>query len=304
MIEIIKAQDWQYIRATLPSPKFLLDPLIPAKAKTLLHGPPNVGKSAFIWGVGNAIMTNESYLGLHTTQARVFLLSTDMSIHDLNFRWKDNFTPAFDFACVPKFDCTRPTFVVSEIYTVIGNYVQDNNIDLVLIDALGGIHMGRSAKDDEVAGLVEERLSLWFPNKAILLLGHDRKTRFGVNFEPLEPNNEDFLGSQMWRANTTSQLHMWASGDHKSTLKHDKSQVSLTLEEPLNLYIDIHGRAELWNETRAQKVLGLVKKSIIDLPDGTAEERAEYIKVSRATYFRWKAQFDKLTKGKNRAMGV
>lgn len=295
-IEIIKAADWARISAALPPVTTLLDPLIPAKGKTLLHGPPGSGKSALMWGLGNAIVSGSSYLNLATKQASVLLVSTDMNLYELKYRWNDAFIPLFDICCLPGFDATKREFTKSAVYTAIKRYVDENETQLVMFDALGGVHSGRSARDDEVADSVDHVLSQWLPESAILLLGHDRKQRFDRDGIALEPGNEDFLGSTKWRANATSQVHMWPIGEFVSKIQHAKCQVAQRLAEPIKLYIDIHGRAELWNEHRAKEVGDKYREAMkrLNLNDKmtVAHQVAEIAKhhnVSERTVRRWKA---------------
>lgn len=293
-MRIIKAEEWPDVSASLPPIELLLNPLIPAYGKTLLHGPPGSGKSAMMWGVGNAVIQGSSYLGLTTHKAKVLLISTDMSIYELKHRWNDAFIPLFDILCINGFDCTKQKFNQSALYTVVQRYVHENQIGLVMIDALGGIHSGRSARDDEVADAVDHALTEWLPETGLLLLGHDRKLRHNKDGAAIEPGSEDFLGSQKWRANMTSQVHMWPIGEYISKVQHDKSQVSARLPEAIKLYIDIHGRAELFDEHRAQKVStqyndGIKLLSLENQPAGAQiEALAKHYGKSERTVKRWK----------------
>lgn len=289
-LRIIKAEEWREVRESLPPIEMLLNPIVPAYGKTLLHGPPGSGKSAVMWGVGNAVVSGEPYLGLATSRARVLLISTDMSLYELKHRWNTAFVPQFDLLCLPGFDCTRAQFKASTVYKMVQHYVNEQKIQLVMIDALGGIHSGRSARDDEVADEVDHRLSEWLPDVSYLLLGHDRKLRYNRDGEPMEPGPEDFLGSQKWRANATTQLHMWPVGEYVSVLQHAKSQVAIKLGEKIKLYIDIHGRAEEWNEHRAADVRDKYREAIRVLgADATLKDIAEHCGISERTASRWKA---------------
>ena len=289
-LRIIKAEEWEAVRASLPPIEQLLNPIVPAYGKTLLHGPPGSGKSAVMWGIGNAVVRGEPYLGLESKRARVLLISTDMSLYELKHRWNTAFSPQFDLLCLPGFDCTKQQFKASGVYKVVQQYVREYNVQLIMIDALGGIHSGRSARDDEVADEVDHRLSEWLPDVSYLLLGHDRKLRYNRDGEPMEPGPEDFLGSQKWRANATTQLHMWPVGEYISVLQHAKSQVAAKLTDKIKLYIDLHGRAELWNEHRAGEVRAKYREAVKELGAGaTIGAIAAHYGVSERTVQRWKA---------------
>ena len=290
LIRIVKAEEWGAVRDSLPPIEQLLNPIVPAYGKTLLHGPPGSGKSAVMWGIGNAVISGTRYLGLESKRARVLLISTDMSLYELKHRWNAAFTPQFDLLCLPGFDCTKPQFRASLVYKIVQQYVAENEIQLVMVDALGGIHSGRSARDDEVADEVDHCLSAWLPDVSYLLLGHDRKLRYNRDGEPMEPGPEDFLGSQKWRANATTQLHMWPVGEYISVLQHAKSQVAAKLPDKIKLYIDLHGKAELWDEHRAGEVRAKYRRAVAELGTGaTVGAIAAHYGVSERTVQRWKA---------------
>jgi len=294
-MKIITAAEWPMVSAALPPIRMLFDPLIPEYGKTLLHGPPGSGKSALMWGVGNAVAIGESYLGLATTQTNVLLISTDMSIYELKHRWGDSFLPKFDILAIAGFDCTNQQFAKSALYSLVQRHVADNNVKLVMIDALGGTHSGRSARDDETADLVDHSLSKWLPDVSLLLLGHDRKLRYSSDGAANEPSSEDFLGSQKWRANMTSQLHMWPVGEYISVLKHEKSQVAMRHEDQVRVYIDINGKAEAWSEHRSRQVVDMYQQAVQTLglqnepPMRQIAAIAAHYEKSERTIKRWRA---------------
>jgi hypothetical protein len=294
-LTVIQAAAWPTIRDSLPPAEFLLDPFIPARAKVIIHGPPSCGKSAFIWGAMNAIQRGEDYLGFTTKRANCLLVSPDMNVHEIKHRWGLTFEPAFDFLCVPPFDCTRPNFLDTTIAATVRTHVQEHNIGLVAFDALGGIHSGKSNKDDETADAVDRVLDHWLPGIGVALLHHDKKTRYGQDGEPMEPTDEDFLGSNKWRANATSQLHMWPQANHMSLLKHAKSQVSAVYQDQIKLYIDQYGRAELFNQARAADVIRKYSEAVSQLKlqglSLTEQDRrvAEFYGKDERTVRRWRS---------------
>ena len=253
-----------------------------------------------MWGIGNAVTSGTQYLGLQSKQANVLLISTDMSLYELKHRWGTSFSPQFDLLCLPGFDCTKAVFKTSLVFNLVRRYVAENQVQLVMIDALGGIHSGRSARDDEVADEVDHCLSAWLPDVSYLLLGHDRKLRYNRDGEPMEPGPEDFLGSQKWRANATTQLHMWPVGEYISVLQHAKSQVAARLEDKIKLYIDLNGRAELWNEHRAGEVRAKYRTAVKELgANATVAAIAKHCEVSERTIQRWKSMANGGDRGDN-----
>ena len=285
---IIEPEEWPTYRDSLPEASFLLKPLIPIGSTTFIHGPPGCGKSAFVWGAANAITLGQPYLGLETTKASCLLISTDMSGIHFKLRWgKNAFIPAFPFVEFPKYDITKEAFKTSNFYKKIKIYVDQKQLSCIIFDALGGFHAGRSAREDETATLIDATLNNWFPGIAKVLIGHDRKLRQ----DEQEPDDESFNGSQLWRANVTSQIHLWRTGNHRSTLHHAKSQVSDLLAQNINLYIDVDGKAELWQEKRAQEV---IQKTNVSLRGKATLSNADKVlilihdhKISERTAWRW-----------------
>lgn len=292
--KLIKAQEWPAVRDNLPPAEFLWDPMIPARAKVINHSSPSVGKSAFSWGVMNAIQSGEPYLGLPTKKGKCLLISNDMTEHMFKMRWGKNFEPRFPFIMIPKSDISTEGFLYSEAYTFIYKFVREEGIDLVCIDTLGGLCMGKSMSSDETATLLTGVINKWIgTDRSILILHHDKKMGRDSSGNKFYADKEDFLGSQMWSSDCTSQIHMWKSRDHQSCIKHVKSQVSALHEDTIKVYINLTGMAELWDEKRASEVIQKVNKllSALKLTDATSTEQViaimkEY-SISERTAWRW-----------------
>lgn len=293
-IQIVEPGEWPAIRDSLPPVKFLLDQLVPAGGITFVHGPPGCGKSAFVWGAANAISVGQPYLGLATTQANCLLLSTDMNLYMYKIRWGDKgdekFTPAFPFAVLPRCNISAPTFLGGTLAKQISEFVGQGSIQLLLFDALGGFHAGLSARDDETATLVVSALTAWFPDATKIVIAHDRKLHMDETSG--DPSDESILGSQVWRASATSQIHMWPAGPHKSMLKFAKSQVTDHQSFPkIPLYIDMQGRAELWSEHRASDVIHKAKACLAGKNGLSYQQKVACLvdahKISERTAQRW-----------------
>jgi len=298
-LPIVDPKDWDSICKAIPPTSYLIDPILPANAKTLLHGPPGSGKSALAWGMAKAISLGEPYLGFSITKAKVFMVSTDMTIRELKHRWGEYYRPACQFMAIQPIDITKPSFRSSPVYTEFRAHVEKEGIELIVWDALGGLHLGHSARDDEVADMVDAALTDWFADKAVIVLGHDRKTRFGPAGDPLPPSNEDFLGSVKWRANATNQLHIWSQSRRMSILKHEKCQVGPIHEEEIKLHIGMWGQAELWSEARAKDVVGklfaALKIPAIQKLEGREQDTAiaTHYGVSDRTIRHWRSLANK-----------
>lgn len=233
---------------SLTNPTFVWEGVLPSSGVVLLHGSPGCGKSALLWGILHHCADGAPYLGIPTTPTSSILLCNDMNESSLKIRWA-NFNPKFAVCCMDRMDVTSPS---NALYLgKIAEYVTDNNVQIIAVDALGGLLGGRSIRDDDTANLVVTRLHQLFPNRLIILLGHDRK----MSQETKEFGSESFLGSQLWRAHCTVQLSMRRSGHSESRLTHSKSQVSPLLSNDIRLYIDDAGQAEAYNESRARTII-------------------------------------------------
>jgi len=250
--------------------------------------------------MGNAIQSGEPWMGMATTPTKVLLLSSDMNLYQFNLRWGEKFKPKFYFAHHDKLNVTADTFRTTTLYNHVQEAVNQEGIGLVMFDALGGLHVGRSNKDDETASEVDQALTEWLPGVAMVILHHDRKARPGPDGTPVPPDGEDFLGSQMWRSNCQSQLHMWRVGAHMSVVQHMKSQVSKLYEDAVKIYIDLDGIAEGWDQRRADEVSDMWRNAMKEtkswgLPASQQVERVMQFYAtsknppSQRTVWRWKS---------------
>jgi hypothetical protein len=268
--------------------------MIPARAKVITHSAPSVGKSAWSWGVMNAIQAGEPYLGLPTKKGNCLLISNDMTKHMFKMRWDKNFTPKFPFIMIPKSDISTDTFAYSDAFKFIYSFVRERHIDLVCIDTLGGLCMGKSMSSDETATMLTGIINQWIgTDRAILILHHDKKMGRDTSGNKFYADKEDFLGSQMWSSDCTSQIHMWKSREHQSCIKHVKSQVSALHDETLKVYINLTGMAELWDEKRASDVIQKWNATIgrLKLQNATSTEQVaammKEFSISERTAWRW-----------------
>lgn len=271
--------------------EFLVDRLIPANSYTLLHGPPGAGKSAFLWGAAQAISKGEDYLGLKVSKSRPLLISTDMNAYALKARWGGAdatvFVPDFDLVIMDKQDVVEPTWRLSNDAMRVADLVKTKNIGVIFFDALSGLIVGRSVKDDETATLCYQALDAWLGPVAKVINHHDRKILVGED----EPSDESFLGSQFWASSPASCIHMWRMGECHSILKHSKSQVAVKMEEKIHLYINLEGKAELWQEHRAQEVRDKTRDSLRGHRNLTAKEQVAILmrehNISERQAYRW-----------------
>lgn len=291
---LIESADWPTVRDSLPPADFLWDPMIPARAKIITHSAPSVGKSAWSWGVMNAIEAGEPYLGLPTRKGKCLLISNDMTEHMFKMRWDKNFEPRFPFIIIPKSDISSDVFRNSDAFKFIYSFVREREIDLVCIDTLGGLCMGKTMASDETATLLTGIVNQWIgTDRSILILHHDKKMGRDSSGNKFFADKEDFLGSQMWSSDCTSQIHMWKTREHQSAIKHVKSQVAALHEDTLKVYINLTGMAELWDDKRAQDVVNKFNSIVTGqkLADATSTEQVMAVmkaySISERTAWRW-----------------
>ncbi len=280
----------QNLDTLIEKPKFLVFPYVPAKSKViLLHGPGGVGKSALLWSLANSLETGSKFLGLECEKARTLVISTDMSVHEVNLRWGQKFKAYFHMEICSPFDILDKGFRTTDVFKRCIDYVQLVGAELILIDTLGKIHFSDPSEAETVSN-VYDRLTKWFPDTTIILNAHNKKSQ--RDFEGNEIiTDDDFLGSRKWVDDAVVQLQMRRvnGSEFKSRLYHSKTQVTAKID-PLDLYIDLNGTVELWNDSRATKVIEQWQEIVKEV-----DPLAAYIHkfgVSRATAYRVKAMFD------------
>lgn len=279
-LQIISPEEWPSVRDKMADPTALVEYLVPTKSKTLLHGPPGAGKSALLWSIGNAVSTGQDVFNLKVRQASCLHISLDMNLYELRQRWGNLFLPVFPFLVADKLDITdTDKFQKTELFETVKNHVEKQGTELVMIDAIGGLHLGHTAVEDTTATLVDAALSFWLPNCAVLMLGHNKKVTL-VNGNPKQPGPEDCLGSQMWSANATSQLNLVKNGRNISLLRHEKSQVLPQHPGPIRLYINEHGQVELYDEHKQAGEIARFREAKASLENET-QGLSEKDKVKR-----------------------
>lgn len=293
---IILPEEWPTVRDTMKAPPMLVEHIVPAKSRTLLHGPPGVGKSSLLWNIGNAVTEGRPILGLKTTKAPCLLVSVDMNMYELKQRWGTVFVPLFPFITPAKLDiCDLDKFSNTRLFHEVREHAAKYGTELMMLDATGGFHLDHTAIDDRTASLFDAALSYWLPDCAVLMLGHNHKRRY-VEGKAAEPGPEDCLGSQLWAANATSQLNLVKVAENISQLRHEKSQVLALLPDPIRIYMSKAGQVELYNEHKTASAVASLQNAEQMLapklaplkPTGQVKLLAEHLGISRSRVYELK----------------
>ena len=254
MLEIYQGMD--FVKADLPIIPWLIHPIIPSTGIVLFHGPPGIGKSTIAWQLANNIEQGSALLGMLSNKARVLLLSLDMPKYGLHARWKEsNFEPLFDLVITENFDPASPAFQHGKVFKGVREWYDKNRYQLVIVDSLAHVvAYGKSVNADEAVGPTYDSFKQWFPNTCILFIHHDRKKKMKDDGTWPEPTDEDFIGSQQWKAQCTTQLHLSKANNTLLKLELAKNQVGPTWYEPMDLYMNEKGTALMEYSQHQQKV--------------------------------------------------
>jgi len=233
---------------------YIVNPLIPSNGITLLSGEPGIGKTAFGWGLGQAMATSVEFLGHATRPGKILYLSLDMTREQIKHRvHKTGFAPRFRFVSyAPYVNCLAGTFKTSLLYRTVQSELATGDYALVVIDALVEL-IGSSLNDDNVPSQVKAILKEWIPQIPVLILHHTRKRKYADSGYAIPATGEQSSGSQFWRGLCCSHLIFDSTNvRHKIILRHDKSQVDAKADD-LEVYVDFAtSTIKLWADYKAQ----------------------------------------------------
>lgn len=243
-----------------PEPvSFLLEHYIPAQGIVLLHGKYGTYKTPLTVNMAKSIALGLPLWGLETVAAPpVLYIEMDsprqVVLPRLQSIGLDIPPEAGDFAfCYPGFDVVQPYLnpLNTRIFIELAQAHRKRGYRAVFIDALRGLHT-LSADSSETPHQVYRAVAQLFPGAVIILIHHDRKTKFepGVDArQKQEMDHESFSGSQAWANHATVALKI----EHRSkkgrelALIHHKSQAGplqaplvLRADETASLFTDAH----------------------------------------------------------------
>lgn len=202
---------------------FICDPLIPAQGVTFLHGPKSIGKSPFIWTLAHAVASQRHFLGMPCTQGCVLIVEVDSPKATVQRRLtgiKDippNWFVLWGHAC----NIMSPADPVRQAMQRANEEIKP---DLVILNTLRKSHPADD-KESAVPSLFYRQLELIFPDSARMVVHHDKKMSVDGGLA-----EQAHSGSEAWRNDAQSVIHLERSKKGTLRLVHTGSQVSETLD--------------------------------------------------------------------------
>lgn len=263
--------------------KFYLEHYVPVEGIVLLYGKYGTYKTPLTVNIAKAIATGQPAFGLESSQASPLLfveLDTPRQVILPRLQLIDLKDVPADFAfCYPGFDVISPTSTPwsSQVYCTLAKAHKEKGYKVVIVDALRGIH-NLPAEDSSTPPQVYRNLALLFPKAVIMVIHHDRKTKFekGIGEKDKEEmDHESFSGSQAWINHATVAIKIEHQNKKRKEVRllHTKSQAS-ELQPPIVLKVSEGSRFNLASEVNYEQLLAVWR----ELPvDSTTREKDEAV---------------------------
>lgn len=210
------------------APAFVCDPLVPAEGVTFIHGPKSVGKSPFIWTLARAVASGGRFLGMPTRQGRVLVVEIDSPKSAVQRRYKliPDVPQGWFTLWGAAFNIFRTEHPLCAAMLEAAQKIDPN---LVILNTLRKAHP-YDDKESQVPSQFYRRFEELFPGAARIVVHHDRKPS-------AEANTPDHAqsGSEAWRNDAQSVIHLEKAGKGRMKVSHTASQVSECLE-PFTVY--------------------------------------------------------------------
>jgi RecA-family ATPase len=267
---------------------FLIHPYIPMQGVVFLHGKAGWGKTPFTWAIARAVGTGQPFFGHYTRQGRVLYIENDtpeMPYIETRLRFVPP-APNVGFAMVRAFNVLQQP--ADPVVRELGSYHREINPDLVIINTLRKLHTEKDT-ESHVPSRVYTALQSTFPGSALLIVHHDKKDLPDGN-SGLE--DEKFSGSQAWRNDATTALHLIAlkkaifGKPLPLMLEHTKSQVSAQYPA-LHLTLEADGYTLVSREEQTKQL----HAKLDNMPDDMTKrdkvaQAAKDLGVSESTIWR------------------
>jgi RecA-family ATPase len=265
-------------------PQWLISPILPAQGITFLHGRFSLGKSPLTWKIAQAVSDGTPFFRMPVnTSGPVLYIEVDTPERQVKPRLR-LMTPVAKQVYMangyPRLNLM--TNSSPEVIELTRAY-EDIKPVLVIINTLRKVH-DFDQNVAETPNLVYSNLLSRFPNSALMIVHHDRKSS---SVEDFSDQDERFSGSQSWANDATIALHLRSinKAERRLELVVTKSQVSatgscmkFTLSEDGTNFIES-------DEERAQTIFA-------SLPDSMKKEEKihvvmDQLKKSRSTVYNY-----------------
>lgn len=208
-------------------PQWLISPILPAQGITLLHGRFSLGKSPLTWKIAQCVSDGTPFFRLPVeTTGPVLYLEIDTPERQVKPRLRLMDTVAKQVYMANGYPrLNLMTNSSAEVIELMRAY-QDIKPVLVIVNTLRKVH-DFDQNVAETPNLVYSNLLSRFPDSALMIVHHDRKSSQTEDFG--DPD-EKFSGSQSWANDATIALHLKSINkkERKLELVVTKSQVSAT----------------------------------------------------------------------------
>lgn len=271
--------------ASLPSPLFLVEPIIPTGGIVMLHGPKTAGKTQLALTLGCAVAHGQALLGEWAVRSgTVVFLEVDMPLALLQARIQQApETQALWFLHSEPFDIVTLSRELPDELAEVANL----HPDLLIVDSLRKTH----SLDENDSATPSAVYSAWrrlFPDTCLAFMHHDRK-------KPVSPDHaahpeEAARGTGAWLDDADTGLHLdrirgSKGGGHVATLSFSKCR---TTEEPDPMVVRMRDDSLLLEPTKPTAASELTRWLMAN-PNATRDECRQHLETagySRASAFR------------------
>lgn len=218
---------WQDLKEKeFSSPRWLIEPYIPADGIVLLWGETSTGKSPLGWHMAAAVGAGTNFFGLPATAGRVLYLEVDTPQRLVHQRVSVlEPPPNVDFLFLPPLSV--PTPAPSDLAML--ERAAMRGYDMVIINTLRKVH-DLNDKEAQTPKIVYSWFQHLFPGTALVFVHHSKKSQLVDGKSTHGRDKESFSGAMNWLNDAQVGLFLQRYENEREgvniRLCHEKSQVS------------------------------------------------------------------------------
>ena len=285
--------------ANLPmgAPPFLIQYFVHAENLSILHGPPEAGKTYLAVLLALMAAGGGNWAGKFQTPKRPLrtcYVLTDGSKYDLGERIRYGMSlwpkSLLNFkAYVPPYIDLRSEASIQELIDITAGY------DLIFLDSLTSMTSGDVTKAEHMAPAMHgiRKLKMAHPDRGIVLLHHDHRQKYTNTGEKINEGGNAFAGSYVIQAEADMMWHITRPNPGLSasaSLEQSKSRSRFTKTDSFYVHLDpISGAltAEGAPDTVASKRIREWLRRVKEATTPEIHAWADSHKISRSTTFRY-----------------